>query len=192
MRARYFVLLGALAAAIIVAVVAVERFNGFSTREEPGATERFLARAGRRRRSRHMEIGPLHPPAETTDAGTDRRNESPQPEESSGDQRRTRRSTVPLRRGSGTDTIRYNASSLTGELMSRLSMLITSIALSGAMVFAHEGNEHVRGVVTQVSPQSITVQTTDKKTRTLTLTTKTTFQQAGKAARLADLKVGDR
>jgi cytochrome c553 len=48
MRARHFVLLGALAAAIIVAVVAVARFNGFSTREEPSATERFLARAGRR------------------------------------------------------------------------------------------------------------------------------------------------
>lgn len=76
--------------------------------------------------------------------------------------------------------------------MNRLSVLIMSFVFSGALAFAHEGNEHVRGVVTQVSPQSITVQTTDKKTRTLTVTTKTTFQQAGKVAHLTDLKVGDR
>ena len=76
--------------------------------------------------------------------------------------------------------------------MKRLSILITWLVVSGALVFAHEGNEHIRGVVTEVSPQSITVQTADKKTRTLTLTTKTTFQLGKKVARLADLKVGDR
>jgi hypothetical protein len=76
--------------------------------------------------------------------------------------------------------------------MKRFSILITLLALSHALVFAHEGNEHVRGFVTQISPQAITVQTTDNKTRTLMLTTKTTFQQAGKVAHLADLKVGDR
>jgi hypothetical protein len=76
--------------------------------------------------------------------------------------------------------------------MKRLSILITLVVVSGALVFAHEGNEHVRGVVTQVSPQSITVQTTDKKTTTLKVTSKTTFQLGGKTAHLADLKVGDR
>ena len=76
--------------------------------------------------------------------------------------------------------------------MKRLSILIMSFAVSGALAFAHEGNEHVRGVVTQLSPQSITVQTTAKKTTSLKVTAKTTFQLAGKAATLADLKVGDR
>ena len=38
----------------------------------------------------------------------------------------------------------------------------------------------------------MTVQTADKATKTLTLTDKTTFKQAGKAARLSDLHVGDR
>ena len=76
--------------------------------------------------------------------------------------------------------------------MKRLSLLIASLVVSAALVSAHEGNEHVRGVVTQLSPQSITVETTDKKTRTLNVTEKTTFQLAGKAAHLADLKVGDR
>ena len=75
--------------------------------------------------------------------------------------------------------------------MKRL-ILIVSFVFSGALVFAHEGNEHVRGVVTKVSPQAITVETTGKKTTTLTITAKTTFQLAGKAATLADLKVGDR
>jgi hypothetical protein len=76
--------------------------------------------------------------------------------------------------------------------MKGLGMLVISLIVSGALVLAHEGNEHVRGVVTQLSPQSITVQTTGKKTTTLKVTAKTTFQLAGKAATLADLKVGDR
>ena len=76
--------------------------------------------------------------------------------------------------------------------MKGLSILVMSFIVSGALVLAHEGNEHVRGVVTQLSPQSITVQTTGKKTTTLKVTAKTTFQLAGKAATLADLKVGDR
>jgi hypothetical protein len=76
--------------------------------------------------------------------------------------------------------------------MKRLSILVISFIVSGALVLAHEGNEHVRGVVTQLSPQTITLQTTGKKTTTLKVTAKTTFQLAGKAATLADLKVGDR
>src|SRR6266853_642054 len=62
--------------------------------------------------------------------------------------------------------------------MKRLSLLLVSLFVASTFVFAHEGNEHVRGVVTQVSPQSITLQTTDKKTRTLTLTAKTTAKAA--------------
>jgi hypothetical protein len=71
-------------------------------------------------------------------------------------------------------------------------LFVISFVVSGALVLAHEGNEHVRGVVIQLSPQSIAVQTTDKKTAILKVTAKTTFQLAGKAATLADLKVGDR
>ncbi|MDO8794933.1 MAG: FixH family protein [Vicinamibacterales bacterium] len=76
--------------------------------------------------------------------------------------------------------------------MKRFSIIMMSFVVSGALAFAHEGNEHVRGVVTKVSPQSITVETTDKKTTTLTVTSKTTFQLARKTAHLADLKIGDR
>jgi Cu/Ag efflux protein CusF len=70
-----------------------------------------------------------------------------------------------------------------------------SAALALAMTtaaFAHGGNDHVRGVVTQVSAQSITVQVSPKITKTLTMSDKTTFKRGSKAAALSDVKVGDR
>jgi hypothetical protein len=76
--------------------------------------------------------------------------------------------------------------------MKRLIALIGAVTLIGTVAFAHGGNEHVRGVVTQVSAQSVTVRTADKATKTLTLTDKTALKQAGKAAQLSDLHVGDR
>jgi xanthine dehydrogenase molybdopterin-binding subunit B len=76
--------------------------------------------------------------------------------------------------------------------MKRLVILAGSVILAGTIVVAHGGNEHVRGVVTQVSAQAISVKIASKATRTLTVTDKTAFKQAGKAARLSDLKVGDR
>jgi hypothetical protein len=76
--------------------------------------------------------------------------------------------------------------------MKRLTTLAAAIVLAGTIAFAHGGNEHVRGVVTQISAQSITVQTADKATKTLALTDKTTFKSAGKNAHVADVKVGDR
>jgi hypothetical protein len=76
--------------------------------------------------------------------------------------------------------------------MTRALTLIASLALSGAVVLAHNGNQHVRGVVTQVSATSVTVEGQDHATQTLTITDKTTFQKAGKPAHLSDVKAGDR
>jgi len=76
--------------------------------------------------------------------------------------------------------------------MKRLIVLAASIICFGAPLFAHGDNEHVRGVVTQVSAGSITVETAPKVSKTLTLNDKTAFKQGGKTAHLADLKVGDR
>lgn len=59
-------------------------------------------------------------------------------------------------------------------------------------VFAHGTNDHVRGVVTQVTAKSVTVQLADNTTKTLTFSAKTTFARAGKPAAMTDLKVGDR
>jgi hypothetical protein len=58
--------------------------------------------------------------------------------------------------------------------------------------FAHGTNAHVRGVVTQVTAKSVTVQQADNTTKTLTFNAKTTFERAGKPAAMTDLKVGDR
>ena len=61
-----------------------------------------------------------------------------------------------------------------------------------ATAFAHGNNVHVRGVVTQISAQSITVQLANNTSKTLTLNAKTTVERAGKPAAMSDVKVGDR
>jgi hypothetical protein len=76
--------------------------------------------------------------------------------------------------------------------MTRLFMLAASFILIGTLAFAHGGFDHVRGVVTEVSAQSITVKATDATTKTLTIDQKTTVKKSGKAAAIADIKVGDR
>ena len=72
-----------------------------------------------------------------------------------------------------------------------LSVIALVLAISAGAV-AHEGNDHVRGVVTAVSAQSVTVELADKTTKTLSISAKTALEASGKAAKLADLKVGDR
>jgi hypothetical protein len=46
--------------------------------------------------------------------------------------------------------------------MKRLIALVGAFIFAGTVAFAHGGGEHVRGVVTKVSAQSVTVQTADK------------------------------
>ena len=72
-----------------------------------------------------------------------------------------------------------------------LSVLALVLAISAGAI-AHEGNDHVRGVVTAVSAQSVTVQLANKTKKTLSIDTKTTFETGGKPAHLGDVKVGDR
>ncbi len=76
--------------------------------------------------------------------------------------------------------------------ISTVVTLVAALVVSGTLLTAHEGNEHVRGVVTAVSGNAITVQTATKAARTITITDKTAFKRAGKDAHLSDLKVGDR
>jgi hypothetical protein len=76
--------------------------------------------------------------------------------------------------------------------MKQLLSVIALVLAVSAGVLAHNGNEHVRGVVTAVSAQSVTVQLPDKSTKTLSISAKTEFETSGKPAHLADVKVGDR
>ena len=74
----------------------------------------------------------------------------------------------------------------------RLMATVLACLAAGAIALAHGDNDHVRGTVTQISAQGITIQTTTKATRMLALNDKTTFEKSGRKATLADLKVGDR
>lgn len=65
------------------------------------------------------------------------------------------------------------------------------LALS-AIAFAHGNEKHVMGTVTSIADNSITVQTTSKKTVTVTVSASTNFQKSGSPASLKDLKVGDK
>ena len=76
--------------------------------------------------------------------------------------------------------------------MKQLLSVIALVLAIGAGALAHGGNDHVRGVVTAVSAQSVTVQLADKSTKTLSINAKTEFDNAGKPGHLADVKVGDR
>jgi Domain of unknown function (DUF5666) len=76
--------------------------------------------------------------------------------------------------------------------MKQLLSVIALVLAVSAGALAHNGNEHVRGVVTAVSAQSVTIQLADKSTKTLSISTKTEFETSGKPAHLADVKVGDR
>ncbi len=76
--------------------------------------------------------------------------------------------------------------------MKTVATLLAVLLVSSASLLAHGGNDHVRGVVTQISAHEITVHTTTNSTRTLTITEKTLFKRAGKDAQVSDLKVGDR
>jgi len=74
----------------------------------------------------------------------------------------------------------------------KIIALFFALLSTGAVVMAHGDNDHVRGTVTQISAQEITIQTTGKATKTLTLNDRTTVEKNRQKATLADLKVGDR
>ena len=76
--------------------------------------------------------------------------------------------------------------------MKQLLSIIALVLAVSAGALAHNGNDHVRGTVTQVSAQSVTVQLADKTSKTLSISAKTAFEASGKPGHLADVKVGDR
>lgn len=57
---------------------------------------------------------------------------------------------------------------------------------------AHEGMEHITGTVTAVGNNSLTVKTTKGKTVKVSLEEKTAYSRGKSAAKMADLKEGDR
>ena len=73
-------------------------------------------------------------------------------------------------------------------------MLIAGLLLmcTSVLVHAHGGMIHVMGTVTGVTDNTVTVETTDKKTVEIQFTETTTFMNGSKPGNRKDLKVGDR
>ena len=77
--------------------------------------------------------------------------------------------------------------------MNRRSLIIGMLLIcSSVFLYAHGGMIHVMGTVTGVTANSVTVETTDKKTIEVQFTDTTTFTNCSKPADRKDLKVGDR
>ncbi len=76
--------------------------------------------------------------------------------------------------------------------MKRYFAFVLTFALFTTLAFAHGKEAHIMGTVTKVSAGSITVQTTDDQTKTVTVTPKTRFLKSGEETSLKDLSVGDR
>ena len=79
--------------------------------------------------------------------------------------------------------------------MRRVMGIVTAFLMIGTVgALAHGDALHVRGTVTQIAGQSVTIQPTTKgaKALTFTVTDHTEIDKVGKVAAFKDLKVGDR
>ena len=77
--------------------------------------------------------------------------------------------------------------------MKRRSFIAVLLLVScAALLHAHGGMIHVMGTVTAVTDNSVTVETTDKKTVEIEFTDTTTFMNGSKPGNRKELKVGDR
>ena len=74
-----------------------------------------------------------------------------------------------------------------------LGFVAAFVITSAVGAFAHGDALHVRGTVTQITGQSVTIQPTKgAKAMTFTVADHTEIDKMGKVATLKDLKVGDR
>ena len=77
--------------------------------------------------------------------------------------------------------------------MKRVAGLVAAFALIAIVASAHGDALHVRGTVTQIMGQSVTIQPTGKAAKPLTFTVAdhTEIDKAGKVAAFKDVKVGE-
>jgi len=73
----------------------------------------------------------------------------------------------------------------------RIAVLVSILVFAGP-VFAHGNEQHVMGTVTEVTDNSITVETRDQQKVTVAIVPETKFMKGTATATLKDLKVGDR
>ena len=77
-------------------------------------------------------------------------------------------------------------------MKTRILFFLACLSLSAAGVWAHGGEEHVIGTVTQVTANSIVVKTTAKEPVTVSVVPATKFTMGKMAMKIDGLKVGDR
>ncbi len=75
--------------------------------------------------------------------------------------------------------------------MKRNAMLALALVLTPPAIYAHNGMEHVMGAVTAITETSITVKTTDGKTKIVALAGTTKYLKGTTTVALKDIKVGD-
>jgi hypothetical protein len=72
------------------------------------------------------------------------------------------------------------------------TLTVVIVLMTSTAALAHDGGNHVKGVVTAIGDNTITVQTTDKQTKVITFDENTKFQKANAEVTAKDLKVGSR
>jgi hypothetical protein len=72
------------------------------------------------------------------------------------------------------------------------ALCLSLLSTISSVAMAHGGLEHVMGVVQKITQTSVTVLTTDGKSREVVLDAKTTYAKNGHAVQGTDIKVGDR
>jgi hypothetical protein len=87
----------------------------------------------------------------------------------------------------------HNAPPLTTRRRHMKKVLATlfTLVLMVSSAHAHNGMEHVMGIVASITDNSIRVTTTDGKTQTVTATADTKYSKMNAAIALKDVKVGD-
>ncbi len=78
------------------------------------------------------------------------------------------------------------------QLTSKLGLTLFLIMALTLTAFAHGGGEHIKGKVTAIGENSITIETPAKEAKTVGFDATTKFEKSGVAATVKDLKVGDR
>jgi Domain of unknown function (DUF5666) len=76
--------------------------------------------------------------------------------------------------------------------MKRIVRLTAIAALWAQLVWAHGPGRHVMGTVERVATNTLVVRTTDDETLEIRTTAETTVRREETAARLEDLRVGER
>jgi hypothetical protein len=76
--------------------------------------------------------------------------------------------------------------------MTRVILAVWTVLILATMLWAHGDEQHVMGTVLKIDGTSISVKATDGSVKVVMAMTETKFVKNGAAAKLEDLKVGDR